>query len=83
LLTQNIIQIVVLSTFEELTGTITSYITNITVNIPSIPQKYFLVFQLACEIIGYTVESAFLQLFLNFIHCRHELIDFLAKRKPN
>ena len=33
--------IVVLGTFEEFTGTITSYITNITVNFPSKPSKIF------------------------------------------
>jgi hypothetical protein len=41
LLTQNIIQIVVLSAFEEFTGTITGYITNITLNFPSKPTKIF------------------------------------------
>ena len=75
--------IVVLSTFEEFTGTITSYITNITVNFPSKPSKIF-----PCVSIGMWNHwlhywICFLQLLLNFIHSRHELIDVLAKRKPN
>ena len=75
--------IVVLGTFEEFTGTITSYITNITVNFPSKPSKIF-----PCVLIGMWNHwlhcwICFLHLLLNFIHSRHELIDVLAKRKPN
>ena len=83
LLTQNIIQIVVLSTFEELTGTITSYITNITVNFPSKPSKIFPCVSVDMWNHSFHCWICFFQLLLNFIHSRHELIDFLAKRKPN
>jgi hypothetical protein len=40
-LTQNIIQIVVLSTFEGFAGTITSYTTNITINFTLKPSKIY------------------------------------------
>jgi hypothetical protein len=77
LLTQNIIQIVVLSTFEMFNGTITSYIT---VNFPTKPSKIF-----PCVSIGMWNHWLhcwiwFLQLLLNFIHSRHELIDVLVKK---
>ena len=75
--------IVVLGTFEEFTGTITSYITNITVNFPSKPSKMFPCVSIDMWNHRLHCWICFLQLLLNFIHSGHELIDVLAKRKPN
>ena len=71
------------SIVEEFTGTITSYITNITVNFPSKPSKIFPCVSVDMWNHSFHCWICFFQLLLNFIHSRHELIDFLAKRKPN